>query len=921
MKKTIYMLALVALALSCAKEIDQNSAVGGKKVTITVGLSDAEGTKVSLTEASDKKSMSLAWEASDAISINGETFTIKEGFSAHEAEFEGNAPSGDSYTIIYPGKYSSAEAFNARSYVSQTQTGNSSTAHLEYNAMLSGVTEYATPKFDPDWASDKGGSLTQNGVLQLRLQLPESPHILTTVALLASRAIFPTTNEGTDKVAEQKLGLSSVSLGGNNILEAYMMFSAAGVEFQDGDKLTVLVETNEALYIKELTMTAQTWTGGGQYTIQCKLVKDGFDIETADDLEEFRDGVNSGSLLWQRRHVKLKNDIDCSSITSWTPIGNGTFTPFESGAVSATWEEPAFKGTFDGQNHAIKNLKMEASPESYHPYGLFGILYQATVQHLILGAESGDTGKLDVTPVGRMDAGAVAGVSYGSTILDVTNYYPMTIPSNSSPNRVAMGMVGYVYGDNSGISELTSLNNYGAVTAEQSSANTTNGALSVQVAGIAGFSNTGGTRINTITACNNYGEITASTARCAGILAAANTRTTIEACNNRGNIKNTWSSTSRVGGITVITAQNCAVKSCHNYNRIEVTSSGANAGGIICLVNHATSEVESCTNEGTVTGETAGASYLGGIVSRIYAGTVTGCINTGDISGSAKIGGIVGGLGNNSAFPHVEKCRSNAAIKATLNLQDCVGGIVGEMYSGILNTCSAKGSVTGAGYDIGGIVGLMYCTNDGGTYGRQYVYDCLAANDVTCTRANAGGGNMGGVVGRMIRHKNITGQFVALDNCIGLNQKITDSGAGNHTFVGAFVGQVTANVQANYNRVRVRNNISLVEDSNFTATGTANVGGFVGGMPYGYMAENYYLVSTNHQTIGGSGNASATNVTQSTLANLTSATFCESFSTSGKGYDLTLDDVTYKTSGWEIPDGVSYPVPSTLAALGSEYYK
>jgi len=36
MKKTIYMLALVALALSCAKEIDQNSAVGGKKVTITV---------------------------------------------------------------------------------------------------------------------------------------------------------------------------------------------------------------------------------------------------------------------------------------------------------------------------------------------------------------------------------------------------------------------------------------------------------------------------------------------------------------------------------------------------------------------------------------------------------------------------------------------------------------------------------------------------------------------------------------------------------------------------------------------------------------------------------------------------------------------------------------------------------------------
>ena len=119
MKKTFYILALAAIALSCAKEMEtSNPAVSGEKVTVKVALAEDDATKVAFTEAADKKSMSLAWQDTDAISINGENFTIKAGFSAHEAEFEGNAPSGSSYTIIYPGKYADMAAFNARSYAS-----------------------------------------------------------------------------------------------------------------------------------------------------------------------------------------------------------------------------------------------------------------------------------------------------------------------------------------------------------------------------------------------------------------------------------------------------------------------------------------------------------------------------------------------------------------------------------------------------------------------------------------------------------------------------------------------------------------------------------------------------------------------------------------------------------------------------------
>ena len=236
-----------------------------------------------------------------------------------------------------------------------------------------------------------------------------------------------------------------------------MMVSAAGVEIQNGDELTVLVDTPTGTYVRTITPDAQTWTGGGQYTLQLKVQDENrFEIRTPDDLIEFRDGVNSGDMLWQTVHAVLLNDLDCSGISSWTPIGNGTFTPTESGSVSATWTEPAFKGTFDGQTHAIKNLKMTGSPAEYAPYGLFGILYGATVKDLALGAASGDTGALTVTPQGRMDAGSVAGVSYGATVRNVTNYYPMALAENTSSFRACLGMVGYVYGDAaSGLSTLS----------------------------------------------------------------------------------------------------------------------------------------------------------------------------------------------------------------------------------------------------------------------------------------------------------------------------------------------------------------------------------------------------------------------------------------------------------------------------------
>ena len=607
---TLITLAIAALSLSCVKEKSPEATPSANKVTVKVSIAD---TKVSMTEASDHKSMALAWQDNDAISINGENFTIKDGFTAHEAEFEGTAPASDPYTIIYPGKYASISDFNARSYDGQVQDGNSSTAHLEYNAALVGVSSYAAPKFDPDWASDNGGSLVQNAVVQMRLQLPDGASAPTAVALVASNAIFPTTNAGGAFSKQMVLSMKNVVLPANRIVEAYMMVSAAGVTIADGEALTVAVVTPDATYVRELTLSAQTWTGGGQYTLQLKDFNvHNFDINTVADLEMFRDGVNSGDILWQTVHANLTTDLDLSGVSNWTPIGNGAFLSASPYTVAGN----TFRGVFDGGNHVLKNFQMNGTPAENAPYGFFGILDGATVKNLVFGAASGDSGFFKVTPSGIMEAGRVAGLACCSTIQNVTNYSPMSILEHTSSSAAFFGMVGYAMGTAAGRSHLDNVDNYGEVNAHHGN-NTASGATGVQVAGIAGFSNTTSSGVkNLIENCDNYGNLTSSTGRLAGILAAANARTVINNCVNRGNILNTGAN-ARIAGVCVILGDGSSMAACSNYGNVVVTKSDTHVGGLVCLTNKDNITVSGGGNHGLIVGDIT--TYRGTLIANINA--------------------------------------------------------------------------------------------------------------------------------------------------------------------------------------------------------------------------------------------------------------------------------------------------------------
>lgn len=616
MKTRYILLAAMALsAFSCTSIVEQEVLPqSGERVTIKVSTSEVLATKLSMFEANDRKAMNLEWEDSDILSVNGNEFSVSNIISSHEAEFDGPDPGAAPYTIIYPGKYADAASFDARTYTSQAQSENSSTAHLEYNAMLSGVNDYQEPKFDADWASDNGGSLVQNGVIQLRLQLPEGTTGANSVTLSASRPVFPSTNSASSaKVNDITLTLSSITLPANRILEAYMMFSAAGVEFQADDKLTIAVETPEAMYLRTLTLSAQTWTGGSQYTIQCKVQdENSFEINNASDLEEFRDGVNSGSILWATCHVSLKADIDCSGLGAWTPIGNGTFLSDNPYTVSGN----SFRGVFDGENHILQNFQLNGSPTENAPYGFFGILDGATVKNLVFGADSGDSGFFKVTPSGIMEAGIVAGLAHCSTIQNVTNYSPMSILENTSSGAAFFGMVGYAMGTANGKTHLDNVDNHGAVNAHTGN-NTANGVTGMQVGGIVGFSNTTDSAVkNLIENCENHGKLTTSTGRVAGILAAAYTRTEIENCVNRGNIHNTCAN-ARIAGVCVIFGNGGTMSGCSNYGTIVATHSNANAGGLACLLNSSNVTVSGGGNHGLIVCDHA--TYRGTLIANINA--------------------------------------------------------------------------------------------------------------------------------------------------------------------------------------------------------------------------------------------------------------------------------------------------------------
>ena len=136
-------------------------------------------------------------------------------------------------------------------------------------------------------------------------------------------------------------------------------------------------------------------------------------IETVDDLLGLSDYVNSGNDC-AGVTFKLANDLDLSEIRNFACIGKGY----------------AFDGTFDGDNHVIRNLKIDSRPSSSYK-GLFAhIKEDAVVKNVKLE---------DIRLNGNNYFGGITGDNHGKII-------------NCSVNGYINGVwgVGGIAGDNKG---------------------------------------------------------------------------------------------------------------------------------------------------------------------------------------------------------------------------------------------------------------------------------------------------------------------------------------------------------------------------------------------------------------------------------------------------------------------------------------
>ena len=723
MRRFLDMFALasaVALsAISCAKESEDHVNDGTKnKITITASLPDELVTKVKF-EAGESV-IKPSWEQTDVIRIisetgKSETYSIKE-INGKTATFEGNELEGTSFTAIYPGNYETAEALGNRSYTGQVQKGNGSTAHLQLNAMATGLSDISNISF-----ADAGAKL--NGAVKLYVKMPEYVTSPKEVSLSAASDIFFTDNAGSAKSSSLGLSLENVDISTDHIFTAYLMSSWTEASIGASTELTLTVKAEGVLITKSFTVEKSVNLAGGHLnTIRLNAENwntiegsgtesDPYKLSTTRNLLAMKAALVKG----QMTYFKLMNDIDMSSIENWDPLNPDE--PYDLGIV------------FDGGGHSLKNLKSKEK----HYSSFFGVLYGKCynvkfVDAEIVSASNSGAGIIGgyigtekkpaivseveasgiITCNGKgQSVGGLGGNAREATIENCTVNVTVSNPMGDGSNRTATGGIVGKTIDSAvkikncivrGVVEITKgINNTytGGIVGWQSAAGAeitgcevyaTVKSAGERVGGIVGHYQGG-----TLSGCKFYGEVNAASRLAGGIAGITSSESTIENCLSSGKIvcKNI------VGGIVGMNENTLTIRCCESSSTIEINVNGVDGvGGVLGLArNGKTVIVEDCIFSGNMNVPTG--QRVGGIVGDLGTGSsVKRCYVSGNITGWVGVGGIVGRAGglvwdaNGNGYNNtIESCIAwFDTITATRGDEDggSSGIIVG--YTGTKNT-------------------------------------------------------------------------------------------------------------------------------------------------------------------------------------------------------------------------------------------
>lgn len=743
MKKILISIAILfpVLFAGCTREMP----LAGDEL-VTVNASIAPSTRVAFTP--EESAMKLSWEASDALRIlsstGSESYAIVSGFTAHEASFKGKEVKDGPFTVLLPGKYASVAEMEARDLSQQVQKGNGSTAHLEYDAVLTGVRDCASIGFSPDWAAANGAEFRENGSLCLKITLPYGTHSASKLTLQSSDKCFFSSNASSSETDVLTLDLQDVTVAEeDHLLTCFLDLGFSGAKFSSGSVIMVTVTTDIGRLFKSFRPGAKTLTGGKMYTVELGGQQwnstDPFAGGTGTEEDPFQianyihmNNVASVLSEGERKWFKLVNDVDMDPKVAgnWDPLN--AVSPYDKAL------------DFNGDGHVIRNLTVNGS---YQHGGFVSILN-----------------------------GRVRNVTFENC------HYTDTYTADNNDMGIVCAFAGYVA---SGREHHANIEH---VTVKNSSITTK---TALQSGGV-GFGGITGTSVYcAIVDC----LVDGFTVHCAGD----------KKCNIHGGIVGRFLSNqshvlnsravnivldgnSFMGGIGayVNTTYTPEITNCSFSGSIKgVTYVGGILGGSRYPVN-----ITGCTSEGSidVTGTYCGGILGGGDCANKKANDilVSGCSSSMDISSNnVRMGGIVGTLPSNADCTGgvIEHCEFTGTLTSkTVNAADKAmfyGGIAGVVYNATIRDCVMKGTITGNEHDT-------YCGGITSYASASTVYNCSFEGKF----GNAVADYVAGIAGALVAdgtsiHDNlvvsdvegadVVGGVFALDNTTAGSRSVTNN--------------------------------------------------------------------------------------------------------------------------------------------------
>ncbi|MBR2240227.1 MAG: MucBP domain-containing protein [Clostridia bacterium] len=385
------------------------------------------------------------------------------------------------------------------------------------------------------------------------------------------------------------------------------------------------------------------------------------EISTIEELKTIANKVNSNEDSYAGKTIKLINDLDFNnSDENMATIGT----------------EYSFKGNFDGNNHAIKNLSSESMSS------LFGKVENSYIKDLTI-----ENCNFNLNNNYEVNAGLIKEV-YDSKICSIK------ITGNGNIECGNMSNYGTIaaYAKDSIIDRCINERDIliGKLGADA-------GGTTEYIGGIVGHAEN-----CYILKCNNSGNIktSGSTYKLGGIAGVMQVNGIIEDCSNTGNL-NSEGSNEIIGGIVSGTSEKTMIKNCYNTGDV---ATNAGSYGIAYTLNN--SQIIGCYNTGYINAP----SNASGIVYTMNNGKIVKCYNAGYIKASSSAAGIANSLRNSTVRESYNEGKIEAYGQACGIAYEINNSQMIECYnSGILNMAAFK---SGIGYNASQGSVILNCYND-----------------------------------------------------------------------------------------------------------------------------------------------------------------------------------------------------------------